>query len=150
MNPGALQVSHTHSPPQRQIGFAKVAEGDGKDWKQVANMLNNFAWWCFENKFNLEEAEEHARAGVEIAKAGNQKANILDTVAEICNLRGDCGDAVTLIRMAVAEDPENEYFQKHLDDIDYSDIKVGRVFRLSTGNNYGIITQEGEIVDYLK
>ncbi len=92
--------------------FAKAAGEE--DWMTVANMLNNFAWWCFENEFNLDEAEELARQGIEFAKPGNQKANIFDTVAEICNLKGDCGDAVTLIRMAVAEDPENEYFQKQL------------------------------------
>ncbi len=86
-----------------------------KDWMKNANMLNNFAWWCFENQINLNEAEKFARKGVEMAKPGNQKANILDTVAEICNLKGDCGDAVTLIRLAVAEDPENEYFQKQLE-----------------------------------
>jgi thioredoxin-related protein len=85
-----------------------------ENWMENANLLNNFAWWCFENSINLDEAEEFARKGIERAEAGNMKANILDTLAEICNLKGDCGDAVKYIELAVAEDPENEYFQKQL------------------------------------
>ena len=56
-----------------------------------------------------------ARRGVELAEAGKMKANILDTLAEICNLSGNCGDAVEYMRLAVAEAPENEYFQKQLE-----------------------------------
>jgi hypothetical protein len=55
-----------------------------------------------------------AQRGIELASAGREKANILDTLAEICNLSGDCGEAVDYIRLAVVEDPENEYFQEQL------------------------------------
>jgi thioredoxin-related protein len=89
------------------------AEWDAK-WLEKASGLNNFAWWCFENKINLDEAEKFARKGIELAEAGNMKANILDTLAEICNVKGDCGQAVEYIRLAVAEDPENKYVQKQL------------------------------------
>ncbi len=85
--------------------------GMDEGWDKNANELNNFAWWCFENSINLDEAYELAGRGVDLAKAGNEKANILDTMAEICNLKGDCDEAVTLIHLAIAEDPENEYFQ---------------------------------------
>lgn len=85
-----------------------------KNWREDANMLNNFAWWCFENKVNLDEADKLARKGVELAKPGQQKANILDTVAEICNLKGDCGDAVEYARLAAKEAPDNEYFQNQV------------------------------------
>jgi tetratricopeptide (TPR) repeat protein len=85
-----------------------------KDWREDANMLNNLAWWCFENKINLDEADKLARRGVALAKPGQQKANILDTVAEICNLNGDCGDAVEYARLAVKEAPDNEYFQQQV------------------------------------
>jgi hypothetical protein len=92
--------------------FAEYAEP--KDWLENANLLNNFAWWCFEMEINLDEAEQFARKGIELAEAGRQKGNILDTLAEICNLKGDCGEAVDYIRLAVAEDPEYDYFQKQL------------------------------------
>jgi hypothetical protein len=55
-----------------------------------------------------------ARRGVEVAAAGSEKANLLDTAAEICNARGHCDDAVDLIRQAVEEDPDREYFKKQL------------------------------------
>jgi hypothetical protein len=83
-------------------------------WRDDAGKLNGFAWWCFENKVNLEEAEVLARRGVEVAAAGTEKANLLDTAAEICNARGNCDDAVELIRQAMEEDPDREYFKKQL------------------------------------
>jgi tetratricopeptide (TPR) repeat protein len=85
-----------------------------ENWQEDGVLLNNFAWWCFENRINLEEAEEMARRGVELCEAGRDKANVLDTLAEICNLKDDCSNAVQYIRLAVQEDPENEYFQKQL------------------------------------
>jgi tetratricopeptide (TPR) repeat protein len=97
----------------KKASFAQAAEP--KNWLENANMLNNFAWWCFENQINLAEAEKFARQGIELAKPGRQKANILDTLAEVCNLKGDCGSAVEYIKLAVAEDPENDYFQKQLE-----------------------------------
>jgi tetratricopeptide (TPR) repeat protein len=84
-------------------------------WQDSAGDLNNFAWWCFENKVNLEEAEELARTATELAEPGQEKAMILDTLAEICNALGNCGEAVALMQAAMEEDPENEYYRKQLD-----------------------------------
>jgi tetratricopeptide (TPR) repeat protein len=83
-------------------------------WQQDADQLNRFAWWCFENKVNLEEADTLARKGVELAKPGEEKAAILDTLAELCNMRGNCEDAVKLIEQAAKEDPKNEHYAKQL------------------------------------
>jgi thiol-disulfide isomerase/thioredoxin len=91
-----------------EVRRASMPEG----WKEDSTQLNNFAWWCFENQLNLDEAYELARRGVDLADAGTMKANVLDTLAEICTLRGDCDEAVTLIHLAMAEDPENPYFQE--------------------------------------
>jgi thiol-disulfide isomerase/thioredoxin len=76
--------------------------------------LNAFAWWCFEHNVNLEEAEGMARHAVEIATDPGDKANILDTVAEICNLRGDCRDAVSLMERALELKPDSEYLKQQL------------------------------------
>ncbi len=96
----------------RAVALRKAAMPDG--WLEDANQLNIFAWWCFQNEVNLTEAETMARRGIELAPAGREKANILDTLAEVCNLSGDCGEAVEYTRLAIAEDPENEYFQEQL------------------------------------
>ncbi len=89
---------------------ASLPEG----WKDDASALNGFAWWCFENGANLEEAEALARRGIELAPPGEDRAAILDTAAEICNARGNCDDAVELIRRAVAESPGRDYYKKQL------------------------------------
>lgn len=83
-------------------------------WDKDAGQLNSFAWWCFENKVNLEEAEKLSRRGVELAEPGKQKAMILDTIAEICNARGNTKEAVRLTKLAIAEIPDNEYYVKQL------------------------------------
>ena len=93
-----------------ELKKATYAEG----WQEDPSKLNAFAWWCFENSINLGEAEELARKAVELSPDGRSKANVLDTLAEICNLKGDCGEAVELMRRAVAQDPDNEYFQQQL------------------------------------
>jgi thioredoxin-related protein len=84
-------------------------------WQQSASSLNAFAWWCFENNVNLEEAELLARKGVELATPGKERAMILDTVAEICNARGNCRDAVTLIEQALAASPGDKHYQAQLE-----------------------------------
>jgi tetratricopeptide (TPR) repeat protein len=83
-------------------------------WREDADQLNNFAWWCFENGVNLEEAEELALRGIELATSDGQRANILDTAAEIGNARGKCEEAIARIRRAIALNPDKEYFQKQL------------------------------------
>ncbi len=84
-------------------------------WLEDAGKLNGFCWWCFENSVNLEDAERLSRKSVELADPGRQKAMNLDTLAEICNALDNCHEAVDLIKMAMAEDPESEYYPKQLE-----------------------------------
>lgn len=83
-------------------------------WREDAGALNGIAWWCFENRVALDAAEEYARKGVELAESEADKANILDTLAEICNEKGDCGEALDLIKAALKLNPESDYLQKQL------------------------------------
>ena len=83
-------------------------------WQEDANALNGLAWWCFENSVALDKAEKHARKGVALADDPSARANVMDTLAEICNARGDCGEALELIQGALQLVPDNEYLQKQL------------------------------------
>lgn len=103
---------HIEKDVAKAVKYKTAAQPEG--WTEDANLLNNYAWWCFENRVNLEEAADYARKGVELAEAGTMKANILDTLAEICNASGDCENSVEYIRLAVMEDPANEYFKTQL------------------------------------
>jgi len=85
-----------------------------EDWMESAGRLNAFAWWCFENEVNLEEAQVLAMRGVELATDDKQRASILDTAAEICHASGNCDEAVKLIQRAIELDPEQEAFRKQL------------------------------------
>lgn len=97
----------------KAVQLKKETLADG--WAEKADELNGFAWWCFENEVNLEEAESLARKGVLLAPDAKTKAAILDTVAEICNARGNCKEAVQLIEQAIQADPESPYYPKQLE-----------------------------------
>lgn len=104
-----LSIDHAlivEKDAERAIALKKASYGEG--WLADPNAMNGFAWWCFENELNLEEAEQIARDAVELATNDVEKIQILDTAAEICNLRGDCSDAVDLMQRALELDPTNE------------------------------------------
>jgi tetratricopeptide (TPR) repeat protein len=105
-----LEALHVTVDPDRAVALRREAMPDG--WTDDPDDLNGFAWWCFENEVNLEEAEQLARKGVDLSEPGSSRAMILDTVAEIRNLRGDCDDALDLIRRAIADDPDTEHYQE--------------------------------------
>lgn len=103
---------HVEKDSQKAIDLKKASMPDG--WMNDSGALNNYAWWAFENQVDLENAKALAEKGVELAAAGKEKAQILDTLAEICNSLDNCAEAVSLIKLAIAEDPEAEYYKKQL------------------------------------
>lgn len=98
---------------EKAVHLKKLSYKDG--WQDNPGDLNSFAWWCFENKINLEEARQLGQKGIKLAQPGREKAMILDTVAEIVNLAGSPEEAIALMEQALDEDPENEYYQKQLE-----------------------------------
>ena len=112
----ALNISYAlmvENDKKKAIDLKKASFSEG--WEDNPSDLNAFAWWCFENKINLKEADELARKGVKLAKPGREKAMILDTVAEIINLIGFPEESVDLVEQAIKEDPENDFYKKQLD-----------------------------------
>ena len=106
-------VLHIEKNVDRAVGLKR--EGMDEGWMDNAGDLNGFAWWCFENNVNLAEAETLALRGVKLAPAGKEKAMILDTAAEIMNLRGNPAEAVKMIDLAIKEDPKSESYKKQLE-----------------------------------
>jgi tetratricopeptide (TPR) repeat protein len=96
----------------KAVAYKKDSLGEG--WTDRSSDLNRFAWWCFENKINLDEAYTMAGKGVQLAKPGTEKAQILDTMAEICNAKDDCPNAVKLTQQAIQEDPKNKHYVEQL------------------------------------
>jgi len=99
----------------KNLAVSLKREAMSAGWDGDAGKLNDFAWWCFENEVNLEEAERLARKGTELAKPGPEKAEILDTLAEIRNLRGDREEARALSELAAKEDPGSEHYPKQVE-----------------------------------
>ncbi len=89
---------------------ARLPEG----WRQDPGALNELAWWCFENGVELETAEAMAREAVALEADDGEKANILDTAAEICHALGKSAEAADLIGRAVELAPESEHFREQL------------------------------------
>ena len=96
---------------RKDEAFAWKRKSMAQGWEQEAPALNEVAWWCFENGVALSEGEAYARQGAALAE-GPEKANILDTLAELCNVRGDSGEALTLIREALQLNPDSDYLKQ--------------------------------------
>jgi len=89
---------------------ASLPEG----WDETPRGLNRFAWWCFENRVNMDEALALALMGVDLAEDDRARAQILDTAAEICNALGNCDKAVDYIKQAVDLQPDSQSFKDQL------------------------------------
>lgn len=96
----------------KALGLFRARFPEG--WTENPEQLNEFAWWCFENDVNLDEAQDMAMKGIELAATDSERANIMDTAAEICNALGNCDEAVALMETAVELEPAREYFQEQL------------------------------------
>jgi len=106
---GALLVEGDEG---RAVSLKKASMPAG--WEENADELNRFAWWCFEYKVDLEEAEQLARKSADLAMAGPERAQALDTAAEIANLRGNPGEAISLSERASKEDPKEEHYSRQV------------------------------------
>ena len=95
--------------------LATIKTGYDAGWDETPDGLNRFAWWCFENEVNLEEASRLAAKGAALAEPGSDRANILDTQAEIENARGNVAKAVALMEEAVRNYPDRAFFKRQLE-----------------------------------
>ncbi len=84
-------------------------------WMTDPGSLNGYAWWCFENGIHLDEAQALAEKGAELAKPGKERAMILDTLAEICNARGNPTEALSAAQRALAEAPDGKQYQEQVE-----------------------------------
>ncbi len=106
----ALLVEHD---TDKAVKLRKQLLPDG--WQDDPDQLNSFAWWCFQNGVNLDEAEKLALHGAEIADDDATRANILDTAAEISAALGKPDDAVAHAKRAAELDPDKDYFQQQVE-----------------------------------
>ncbi|MEW5924840.1 MAG: hypothetical protein AB1746_12725 [Candidatus Zixiibacteriota bacterium] len=83
----------------------------GPNWMNERDRFYEFSRWCLEREINLEEAELYARRAVDLVYPGKYRAKVLNTVAEICYARGNKTEAVKMIKLAVEQEPENEFYQ---------------------------------------
>jgi len=105
----ALHIAH-----DRDHALALRRESLADGWYDDSGALNGFAWWCFENRVNLREAEALARRGAELAADDAARAAVLDTAAEIRAARGDPRGALALARAAAAADPDREAYREQV------------------------------------
>ncbi len=104
---------YVEQDPEKGLRLRRAALPD--DWESDADELNGLAWWCFERRVHLAQAETWARQAVEAAPAGPSKANALDTLAQILHLRGETRAALTLIEEALELDPGSSYLKEQRD-----------------------------------
>ncbi len=94
---------------EKAVGLKRGLMPEG--WETNPDDLNEFGWWCYQRKINVDEAAGLMRTAVELSTSGSDQANYLDTLAELVNLQGNPAEALGLIRQALEMDPENEYLK---------------------------------------
>lgn len=104
---------HFTGDKNKAVELKKTTYNDG--WTEDSGQLNSFAWWCYENNVNLEEAEQLAIKAFNLAEPGRSRAMILDTAAHICKSLGNTVDAIKYMEMAVNEDPDDEGWKETLE-----------------------------------
>lgn len=90
-----------------------MAEG----WQSDPFAINEFAWWCFEQGVNTDEAFRLALRALELLPAqtpGARRAMILDTAAELALRRNDLARARELWTQAGRVHPESEHYSERL------------------------------------
>ncbi len=109
---GVVHALRVLKDPARAVELKRATLGD--DWEKDWNKLNEFAWWCFEQRLNLDEAAALATTAADLAPKGSDRANVLDTLAEIRNAQGRRDEAIATEQKALAEDPGRAEFEKKL------------------------------------
>jgi len=110
-----LRVAHAlivegNKPKALELKLAAQPEG----WQDDASRLNSVAWWCFENQVNQEQALDWALRGAELAASDEDRAEILDTAAELCQALGNCDEAIATIKRAIELNPGRDYYKRQL------------------------------------
>ncbi len=99
--------------PERAVALKRAALPE--DWRETDLGLVRFAWWCFQNEVNLDEAFELALKSHELAGDDKGRARGLRVAAEICAVKGDCGQAVDYMKRAVALHPDRDSYKARLE-----------------------------------
>lgn len=111
----ALMAEHAllvEGQPAAALEWRRQSLAEG--WQEDAAALNELAWWCVERKIALAEAEGYARRGVALAASDGEKANVLDTLAELRAAQGDANEALSLTREALRLTPDSDYLKQQL------------------------------------
>ena len=108
----SAQALYIAKDEKAAVAHYKASMKEG--WMDNANQLNSFGWWCFQNNINLKEGRELAKKGVALAEEKTDKANIIDTLAEIENALGNPIEAARLMEEAIKLD-DRESFRKQLE-----------------------------------
>lgn len=104
---GALKSVYIDNDVPAAIAQANQFFGEG--WKEDPEKLNEFAWWCFENRVNMEQGRDLAAKAVSMLEASPDRANTLDTQAELENALGNPLKAMQLMEKAVQDDPRTSH-----------------------------------------
>jgi thioredoxin-related protein len=86
------------------------------DWQSSPAEFYGYAKWCLEHEIDLAAAEGYCRQAITMASPGEFRGKVLNTLAMICDKRGNRTDAITFIREAIKEDPHNEFYQEQLNE----------------------------------
>ena len=99
--------------PERAVALMKA--GLPEDWLESTRQLHGFAWWCFQNEVNLDEALALTLKSRDLAGDDKTRATSLRIAAEICSVRGEDAEAVDHMQRAVELNPGRQSYKRRLE-----------------------------------
>lgn len=113
-SPEAASAPYEMGRAFHQLGDPVKAMAAFEQWIALspgAGRVNAVAWFCFQEKFEVERATAMARAALEKEP---EAAFLWDTLAELLYAQGDAPGARQAIKKAIAADPDDDYYPKQL------------------------------------
>ncbi len=108
----ADQALHVNGDTAGAVQLRKTSMG--ADWKLNREKCYGFSKWCLERKINLKEAEQCARVTIDLVYPGKYRAMIHNTVAAICEARGNIEEAARMMQAAAEQEPDAEFYSREL------------------------------------
>ncbi|MEN8006321.1 MAG: thioredoxin family protein [Candidatus Krumholzibacteriota bacterium] len=105
-----LRFDYAHYHLKDHLAAAQ-AKRDVLEIQDNVYSRNLYAWYCFEHRVQLVEAEEVAREGVAMDDNPAHVAMLMDTLAELVFLKGETNEALQLVERCMELDPENKYYR---------------------------------------
>ncbi len=89
----------------------------GNNWQNDPERFYKYSKWCLARLIDLDKAEHYVRLASKRASSGEFRASVLQTLAKICDARGNTAEAVGIMQKCLEEAPDDVRYSEYLDGL---------------------------------